>query len=233
MPYVKKKKLAIFDIDGTIFRGCLQIELMKTLVYHKIFPKAAEKMVNKEYFAWVERRGTYQAYIEKVMKVFNQMIRGCKHKDIKRLSQRVANYFKDRKYVFTRDLIKKLKKEKYFLVAISGSPAEIVEEFNKHLKFDLAFGSIYEIDPRQKIYTGRVLESRLRNKDAVFDKFLDKTKITLRGSIGVGDTENDVGFLKLVERPIAFNPNANLAKIAKKNGWRIVVERKDVIYKIR
>jgi phosphoserine phosphatase len=38
--------------------------------------------------------------------------------------------------------------------------------------------------------------------------------------------------LELVERPIAFNPNKKLCAHAKKKGWEIVVERKDVIYKL-
>jgi len=32
--------------------------------------------------------------------------------------------------------------------------------------------------------------------------------------------------------PIAFNPNRKLAEHARKKDWRIVVERKDVIYQI-
>jgi phosphoserine phosphatase len=35
-----------------------------------------------------------------------------------------------------------------------------------------------------------------------------------------------------VGKPIAFNPNLHLAKIAKKRNWSIVVERKDAIYKL-
>jgi phosphoserine phosphatase len=41
-----------------------------------------------------------------------------------------------------------------------------------------------------------------------------------------------MGFLKLVEHPIAFNPNQNLKAAAEANGWKIVVEKKDVVYEI-
>ena len=59
-----------------------------------------------------------------------------------------------------------------------------------------------------------------------------ENNLTLKGSYGIGDTESDASFLKLVENPIAFNPNKNLKKIAEKEGWRLVVEKKDVIYEI-
>jgi phosphoserine phosphatase len=49
----------------------------------------------------------------------------------------------------------------------------------------------------------------------------------------VGDTEGDVAFLELVTEPIAFNPNKELYRHAKRMGWKVVVERKDVIYEIK
>jgi len=36
----------------------------------------------------------------------------------------------------------------------------------------------------------------------------------------------------MVDHPIAFNPNQNLKAVAEKNNWKIVVEKKDVIYEI-
>ena len=38
--------------------------------------------------------------------------------------------------------------------------------------------------------------------------------------------------LELVERPICFNPSRELYKAAKRLGWKVVVERKDVVYDI-
>jgi hypothetical protein len=45
--------------------------------------------------------------------------------------------------------------------------------------------------------------------------------------------EGDIPMLELVENPICFNPNAQLYRIAKLNKWKIIVERKDVIYEIQ
>ena len=56
--------------------------------------------------------------------------------------------------------------------------------------------------------------------------------LSLEDSYGIGDTESDGSFLQLVEHPIAFNPNQNLKEQAEKEQWRIVVEKKDVIYEI-
>ena len=69
-------KLAIFDIDGTIFRSSLVIELVRALVRHKIFPSQAERQAQKEYLAWLDRRGTYGDYINKVVKIYIKYIAG-------------------------------------------------------------------------------------------------------------------------------------------------------------
>ncbi|MEW6407681.1 MAG: haloacid dehalogenase-like hydrolase [Patescibacteria group bacterium] len=226
------KKLAVFDIDGTVFRGSFMIELMKTLVHFGVFPREAEHAVDKEYFDWVERRAPYQNYVDKVVGVFTKFIKGCREEDIKKYSARIASYFKNRNYVFTKRLAEKLRKT-HFLLSISGSPIEVVQEYNKYLKFDVAFGTIYELDLKTKKYTGKMLLDGAHKKEKIFCEFCQKNGFDFRNSIGVGDTEYDATFLKKVGRPIVFNPNANLLKLARKNNWEIVLERKDVVYKIK
>ena len=54
----------------------------------------------------------------------------------------------------------------------------------------------------------------------------------MKQSIAIGDAWGDIPLLEIVGNPIAFNPSMDLAKVAKQKGWRVVVERKDVIYEI-
>ena len=62
---------------------------------------------------------------------------------------------------------------------------------------------------------------------------VEKENLTYTDSIAVGDSESDIPMLELVTHPICFNPNSMLFKQAKRCGWEVVVERKDVIYKIQ
>ncbi len=71
------------------------------------------------------------------------------------------------------------------------------------------------------------------NKREVLERFLEEVGVGLEGSVGIGDTLSDVGFLELVHTPIAFNPNRSLFEVARRWGWPIVVERKDVIYNLQ
>ncbi|MFA5777736.1 MAG: hypothetical protein WC906_04825, partial [Parcubacteria group bacterium] len=89
----------------------------------------------------------------------------------------------------------------------------------------------YELDS-DGIYTGNAVFEPTKNKGEVAKQYAVENGITFKDSYGMGDTESDASFLKLVDQPIVFNPNTNLKEIAEKENWRIVVEKKDVIYEI-
>ncbi len=227
---LKEKKIAIFDIDGTIFRKNLQFELINELSWMNIFPRRVRNQIVLLYTNWLEHKGTYEQYRQGLVELYEKNIRGCKLQDVQRASKIVVSFHQDRTYVFAEQLIAKLRKEGYHLIAISGSPVEIVREFDRsHLQFDAVFGSVYKYDIKG-IYTGEAEYEPVKNKGNLLKQYMYEHNLTLKDSYGMGDTESDASFLELVENPIAFNPNDNLKEIAQKKGWRILVEKKDVIY---
>ena len=136
-----------------------------------------------------------------------------------------------RLHLYTRELTQHLREAGYFLLAISGSPEEILDIFLKPLGFDRAFGTVLAMDGEDR-YTGERLSNPFEDKRRVLEAFLAETGMNLEGSVGVGDTLSDVGFLEMVEAPIAFNPNRALFEAALERRWPLVVERKDVIYSL-
>lgn len=224
------KKVAIFDIDGTVFRSSLLIELTDALIQEGIFSSKVRKLYSQAYRNWLNRKGPYEEYIEAVVKAFRQNIKGVQYNEFSKISKKVTAFHKDRIYRYPRDIIRSLKKKNYYLLAISHSPQRVVKEFCKKIGFDKIYGQIYEID-RQKRFTGEILHAELiSDKAEILKRAIEKEKLTLKGSVGVGDTESDIGFLKMVDKPICFNPNQKLYQYAKRAGWKIIVERKDVIY---
>lgn len=224
-----KNKIAVFDIDGTIFRKNLAFELINELVWLKVFKHEVREKLVHLYTSWLDHHGTYEEYRRALVKLYVENIRGCNKKQIMEASRIVVPFFKDRTYIFANNLIIELKKKGYHIIAVSGSPIEIVEEYNKYLKFDAVFGTVYEIDESGN-YTGKEAFAPTAHKGHVVRQYVAENKLTLEDSYGVGDTESDEKFLEIVAHPIAFNPNLNLKKIAEQKGWRIVVEKKDVVY---
>lgn len=221
------KPIAIFDIDGTIFRSSLVIELFRICVKRKIFPEKYLKAIKQSELKWLNRQGHYDEYMWDVVKAYRHAIRGVKRTSVVSASREVIREQQFRTYRYTRELLKRIRKT-HFTIGISGSPLEVVEEYNAFLNMDKVYGSEYGVDEKGN-YTGAVIHEPPRYKKEVILRYLANHKLKLKNSLGIGDSDPDIGILELVDHPIAFNPNTGLAKRAKQNGWTIVIERKDLI----
>jgi len=227
-----RRKVAIFDIDGTIFRSSLLIEVTEALVQKGLFPLEMKNVYKKAYKNWADRKDSYDKYIDAVVKAFEKNIKGVDHSNFLKMTKRIVDFYKNRVYRYTRDLVRELKKKNYYILAISNSPKALVDEFCKHFGFDKVYGRIFEINKRGK-YTGKIMYTDLlSDKSKMLKRAIQKENLTLKDSIGVGDSESDIPFLKMVKRPICFNPNSKLYQQARHAGWEIIIERKDVIYQM-
>lgn len=226
-----KQKVAFFDIDGTVFRSSLLIELVRTLIAEGVFPEEASDEFQSLYEAWWNREGTYEEYIDAVVTTFVCHIKGVHYGDLADIGRRIVAVQRRRVYRYTRDLIRKLKQEGFYLVAISQSPKTVLDDFCLQYGFDKVYGRIYEIGPQDR-FTGVIAEEHLiRNKASIVKRVFDHNpNLTPEGSVAVGDTDGDIPLLESVENPICFNPNQALYSHAKRAKWEVVVERKDVIY---
>src|SRR3989338_8571444 len=228
----QKNKVAVFDIDGTIFRSSLLVEFNKALQRTGVIRATDATALLKPYYAWMERRGSYDDYLKKVVEVHVKAIKGKEQRFVLAAAELAFLYHRERVYSYTRELIRKFSKS-HLLLAISGSPIEIVERFAKYFDFDHVWGSVFEVDRRGR-YTGRVLDRRsVDQKREVLEMFVQERNLSMTGSWGVGDTETDISFLAIVDHPIVFNPTLRLYNIAKRRHWPVVVERKNVIYPVR
>jgi HAD superfamily hydrolase (TIGR01490 family) len=226
-----REPLAVFDVDGTLFRRGLLPALTRRLVSEGVFPERVREELSRDYYAWVERRGSYETYDELVMELFLRELEGVSVAELQRCARAEVEAHGRRLHMYTRDTARRLKEAGYHLIAISGSPQEILDLFLKPLGFDRAWGTVLAQDEGR--YTGEVLQDPFKNKRQVLEEFLEEADVGLEGSVGVGDTLSDVGFLEMVRTPIAFNPNRSFFEVARQRGWPIVVERKDVIYNLQ
>lgn len=187
-------------------------------------------MYEREEEAWRNRRAGYEPYVKKLVRVFEKYLKGIPYGEVADVAGEIIEAKKDRVYRYTRDLAARLKREGYFLLAVSRSPKFIVDGFGYELGFDKSYGVFYDTGASGR-FTGEIIDEHLiMNKGSVLKRAVERNGLTMQGSYAIGDTESDIDMLELVDTPIAFNPNQGLYKHAKQHDWKIVVERKDVIY---
>ncbi|RSJ89126.1 haloacid dehalogenase-like hydrolase [Streptococcus mitis] len=149
--------------------------------------------------------------------------------DVEFVAKKVIEKESKKLYRFTRDRIKRHKEQGHKIIFISGSPDFLVEKMAEKLGADLWFASQYLNDGNK--YSGEVIP--MWDADSK-KKILEKLPFNLDNSYSYGDTTGDFTMLQMTGHPTAINPNQKLLEELKKEGvaCNIVVERKDVIYKL-
>lgn len=235
------KPIALFDIDGTLIRSSLLIEVFRGFIREGVFPPLADREIAEHRLAWHERRSTraFTDYAMEVVRVFYRRICGVSMYDAETVGRMVADEQYNQVYVYTRNRIEELRRT-HHCVAISGSPDIVVRPFAEAWGFARVFASDLDVDARTGRYTGGrafgiALEHKVdlsAEKRVLFERACSELGVVAAGSYGFGDTESDLGFLDCVEHPVAFNPNRELYAIAHERRWPIVIERKNVIVQL-
>jgi len=225
------KPFAVFDIDGTIFRSGLYREVIyELLIANKLPAGIAEKFEPLE-ISWKARQSdtAFRDYSKAMTRAVDNILPQIRITDFESASARVFERLSDHVYVYTRGLVEDLKQKGYILIAISGSQEELVKPFAEKYGFDIWIGQHYERG--DEFYTGKIVKTH-EGKDVILKQIMAEHNLNFVDSIAVGDTGGDIGMLSLVDNPIAFNPDKELFKTSRDNGWKIVVERKNVIYEL-
>jgi HAD superfamily hydrolase (TIGR01490 family) len=224
-----QRPFAAFDIDGTLIRWQLYHALVDHLAKNGHSDPEAWTRIHRSRMNWKTRSHAeaFKAYEHELINVYDKILMSLKVSQFNDVVNAVFDEYKDQVYVYTRDLINELKAKNYLLFAISGSQTEIVSKIAGYYGFDDFSGSLYE--QKQGKFTGEVTLPHL-NKDKVLNEFISKHNAGLKGSIAVGDSVGDASMMEVVQRPIAFNPEAKLFAVAKERGWKVVIERKNMIY---
>lgn len=226
-----EKPLAVFDIDGTLIRWQLYHAVADMFVKLGYTDPETYQSVKNARMEWKRRTGeeAFQAYELKLVEVYTEVLKTLTHEQLELAAQKVYDEYKDQVYTYTRDLIKELKAKGYLLFAISGSQVEIVKLLADYYGFNDYLGSVYERS--ENGFTGKLTSYR-HNKHIHVAKLAKKHGATTKGSVAVGDSKGDITMLEAIEQPIAFNPEKKLFDAAKENFWPIVIERKNVVYKL-
>ncbi len=225
----QKRPVAVFDMDGTLFRSSLLLELMEELVRREMLPESTRTT-----YAPLLKEDLHASDHSRLMKEavhsFASYAKGLPYGDVADVAGEVIEREKGNVYRYTSDLAMELKGKGYFLLAISHSPKFIVDGFAYELGFDKSYGIFYETGAASR-FTGEIEDEHvIMNKASVLARAVEKEGLSLNGSIGVGGWESDISMLDMVETPIAFNPDSRLYRHAKERLWKTVVERKDVIH---
>jgi len=226
-----QRPFAVFDIDGTLIRWQLYHAIVDELARQGHISKKGYDAIRHARMNWKRRApgASFKTYEAELIRVYVDSLSNLSPTKLEEAAKAAFEEYKDQVYTYTRDLIAELKAKDYLIFAISGSHAEVVSKMAGHYGFDDFIGTEFVSNKNQ--LTGEVIAA-YHDKDLSLKKLVNRNNATYSGSFAVGDSLSDAKMMELVENPIAFNPDADLLAHARQKGWRVVVERKNVIYQL-
>jgi HAD superfamily hydrolase (TIGR01490 family) len=229
---------AFFDIDGTIYREGLITEVFKKIIkYELVEEKKWYSEVRPSFIKWDKRQGDYDTYLLKMVDIYMEAIKGISRNHIDYIAKKVIEQKGYRVYTFSRERIRWHKEQGHIVIAISGSPIELVREMSSKYNMDDYRGSIYLLDENEN-YTGDIIPMwDSESKEKALLELKEQYNIDLEKSYAYGDTSGDFTMFKSVGIPYCINPTKELlAKVMEdeevKDKIKVIVERKDVTYNL-
>ena len=209
---------AFFDLDRTLMAGSSAFQ----------FGRAAYRsgLVSRRYLArdaWenviFRLSGSTDAGTDKLRKRVGKMLEGVRVRDLQRLAPDVLAGVLPRLYPQMLAIAYGHQDAGRPIFICTAASQEMAELMAIVLTFDGAVGSVSEVVDGQ--YTGRSGGpfTYREGKAEAIRQLAEREGIDLAASWAYSDSESDLPMLRLVGHPVAVNPDAELGRVARAEGW--------------
>jgi len=216
-------KLAIFDVDGTLFDGNLGIEFLKVLIRKGLFDKDIGQKIFVLNEKYKEGKIEKSILIDKIYKLYAVGMTNQKTSEVIPASLETWKGVSGNLFDFVKPLVKFLKEKGFEIILLSGSPIEMIKILAKKLEIYKTVAGMLEI--KDGVYTGNIISypGSSEQKVEALGKLVRDEKIDVdwKNSIGMGDNERELGIFKKVGMPFALEPNEKLTNEAKRLNFTI------------
>jgi HAD superfamily hydrolase (TIGR01490 family) len=214
---VKKKTLAIFDLDKTLLSGDSDFLWGEFLVEVGGVDKKTYQVQNQKFF---------DDYANGKLNI-NEYLDFCLQ-PLKTHSVKQLNIWRDKfieakiKPLIGKKALKTVKKHKEngdILLVITATNKFVVEKIVDIFEIKNLLAT--EVEFKDGKYTGKNIGTPCFQSGKItnLNHWLDGKNITMNNSYFYSDSFNDLPLLELVDNPIVINGDKKLLEVAKKRGW--------------
>ncbi len=217
---IKKMALAIFDLDNTLLGGDSDYLWSEFLVENNYVDGENHQKMN-EFF--------YQQYLAGTMDIFEFsafQLKPLADNNIEVLYRWREAYLEQQIAPIilpaAKALIAKHQQAGDTLLILTATNDFITAPIAEQLGVPNLIATEAEMINGQ--YTGKVAgtPSYQQGKVTRLNDWLSQQKMSLKGSYFYSDSHNDLPLLKLVDHPIAVDPDDTLRQFAQQQGWKVI-----------
>lgn len=214
---MKKKSIAVFDLDNTIYKGHSYFGSVKNFIKAGIVAQSVDDQVMNEYRKYKAQEQAYGVSANNMLVILATALTNKSYAEVKKIAKQFFESEKDNFYTYFLNILPKLKEtHEVYLVTTNGQMvAEIIVEM---FGLDGHVSTVFEV--KDGVFTGNITQSLADGKKVCVDLVKNYSGKT----IGAGDSINDIGIFETVKYPLCINPSDDLKVIAQERGWDIVTD---------
>lgn len=150
-------------------------------------------------------------------------VRGVRRDDLVGLNSATVPTLLDRVRPEARTLVDRHRSAGRATYIVSAAPVELVDPLARALGMTGGVGTVSEVV--DGVYTGRLVGSFCYGEGKVeaITELARWEGLALDQCYAYSDSASDLPMLEAVGHPVAVNPDARLERIARRNGWPIVI----------
>ncbi len=212
---------AFFDLDRTLMAGSSAFEFGRAAYRAGLISRrrlAADAWANVRF----RLEGSTDAGTDALRERIGQAIAGVRERDLRRLGPEVLAGILPRVYPRMLEIAFGHQDAGRRIYICTAASAEIADLLAHVLTFDGGIGSRSEVV--DGVYTGRPGGpfTYREGKAEAIRALAAAEGIDLAASYAYSDSESDLPMLRAVGHPVAVNPDAALARVAREEGWEVV-----------
>ena len=219
---VERRSAAFFDLDRTLMAGS------SGLPWARAATKAG--LVSRRQMArWgvdalrFRLRGSTDEATEKLLAEIKLIFRGTSARQISRMAPEVLVGVLPRIYPEMLEEVYAHQDAGRPTFIVSAAGDELVRLLARILYMDGGIGTAYEIG-EDGLFTGEIGGTFMYGEGKVeaMRRFAAEHAIDLQASYAYSDSASDLPMLRAVGNPVVVNPDEDLARIARDQGWRVM-----------
>jgi HAD superfamily hydrolase (TIGR01490 family) len=212
---------AFFDLDRTLMEGSSAFQFGRAAYRAGLMSR---RQLVSDAFANVRfrlRGSTDQDTIELRDRI-SASLAGVRVRELERLGAPVLAGILPRLYPEVLEIAHRHQDEGRRVYIVTAASKELAEILAQVLGFDGGIGSQFS-EVVDGVYTGKPagLFIYRTGKAVAIEELARDQGIDLSGSYAYSDSESDLPMLRAVGHPVAVNPDATLAQIARDEGWDV------------
>ena len=226
------RRLAIFDIDGTLTDGFLGMAYCAFLTQRGLLEETAGRALAATLADHLAGRIDYRCFLDGFGRYLSAGLRGRAPADVLAVGDAFFESHRHRLRPFAAPLVALFNERGFFTVALSGSPIELLWLLQRRLGFGHVIGTVCQVADGR--YSGRLMAhlGYEEAKRASFEALIVEVSADVAASFGFGDTLQDLAFLERVGHPVVIGDNAEMAAVAAQRAWLRLGTADDVVARL-